>query len=96
MRSSALIALLPFLATASVQARPHNHHHTHHRDHSSANVRKSLSFGPAHPHATFEVIHHDREEVVGVEVNGLGEVDVMQAARDFLDDRAKALEGEGY
>lgn len=90
MRSSALIALLPFLATLTA-ARPH-----HHEDkHSASRTRKSLSFGPAHSHASFEVL----DDAVHVfEPRGLIDepIDVKRVAQTFLGSQLGAQEGEGF
>lgn len=61
MKQSALIALLPVLASlAPALAHPHKQHHGHHAhdDHHSAapSQRKSLGFGLAHPHAEYRVL----------------------------------------
>ncbi|OWZ33300.1 extracellular elastinolytic metalloproteinase [Cryptococcus neoformans c45] len=90
MRSSALIALLPFLATLTA-ARPR-----HHEDkHSASRTRKSLSFGPAHSHASFEVL----DDAVHVfEPRGLIDepIDVKRVAQTFLGSQLGAQEGEGF
>ncbi|ODO08638.1 extracellular elastinolytic metalloproteinase [Cryptococcus wingfieldii CBS 7118] len=52
MRTSALIALLPFIATTAV-ARPC---HSEESTPASLRARKSLSFGPSHSHAKFELV----------------------------------------
>lgn len=89
MRSSALIALLPLLATLSI-AHPH-HHHSHHR-HSS---RKTLGFGPSHKHATFELL--SVEPVNGeISIQGLSEIDVKTVASRFIGDKIGSGEGVGY
>lgn len=96
MRSSALIALLPFLATATSARPSHSHHH---HDHTHAHVRKSLSFGPAHPHASFELLHHapaDASAAEGSFASIATEVDVKQVARAFISERVGGDEGEGY
>jgi hypothetical protein len=88
MRTTALISLLPLLATLpSTLARPHHHHDksvkTHHR------VRKSLAFGPAHPHASFEVLE---EPMAVLSFDQHGEVDVKEIAKVFIEGK---LQGDG-
>lgn len=88
MRSSALIALLPLLATLSV-ARP-SHHHNHH--HPS---RKTVGFGPSHKHATFELLPIDSANDE-VRIQALTEVDVREVASRFIESKIGAGEGVGY
>lgn len=89
MRTTALIALLPFLATL-VTSRPHHpgHDHSAHRAH---HTRKSLSFGPKHSHASFEFV----DEPVSVRGMGLP-VDVKEVARNFIGFRVGGQEGETF
>lgn len=90
MRSSALIALLPLLATLTA-ARPHHHDHKH----SASRTRKSLSFGPVHSHASFEVLTEDAHVI---EPRRLKDelIDVMQVAQTFLRSQLGTQEGEGF
>lgn len=91
MRSSALIALLPLLATG--YARPHdadsgrNGHHRH-------SLRKSLGFGPVHKHASFESV--PLAPLSDVEVLGLVETDPVEVAKDFIKRQVGQEFGEGF
>ncbi|WVQ83171.1 hypothetical protein IAT38_005310 [Cryptococcus sp. DSM 104549] len=87
MRTSALIPLLPFLATLA-QARPH---HSHDSSSAPQRARKSLSFGPAHPHASFHVLENPPQ----VQVQGLVDepVDVKQVAKAFIGGRLGGDDG---
>jgi hypothetical protein len=96
MRSTALIALLPLLATLAT-ARPHDHHHSHKhdRDHGLQRQRKTLSFGPKHGHASFETI--DTPVVpLGIDVGGLIDVDPKEVARAFIAHKIGGNEGESF
>ena len=88
MRSTALLALLPFLVNVAT-ARPHQtgHDHSVHRSHR---IRKSLAFGPTHSHASFELID---DAVVG---QGLGTMDTIEVAKMFISERLNITEGEGF
>ncbi len=90
MRTTALLTLLPLLATLSL-ARPHQpgHDHSLHRSHR---IRKSLSFGPTHSHASFEVI----DEPVAVQSLLVGEVDVKEVAKRYIGERIGSGDGEGF
>lgn len=88
MRSSALIALLPILATLSL-ARPHHQHHSHHR-HS----RKTLGFGPTHSHATFELLPLEADGEFRTQE--LRDVDVMEVANAFIQEKIGSGPGVGF
>lgn len=89
MRTSALIALLPLLANVA-SAHPH---HKHDRSVRGSNrVRKSLSFGPTHSHASFEVL----EQPIVVQSFTEGEVDAKRVASQFIAEKVGAGEGEGF
>ena len=90
MRTSALLSLLPLLVGLAT-ARPHEPGHDH-SSHRSRHIRKSLSFGPAHAHASFDIL--DDEPLV----KGLlsDEVDVKEVARRFIGQRVGSGEGEGF
>lgn len=88
MRSSALIALLPVLATLS-QARPHHHHSHHHQS------RKTLGFGPSHKHATFELLPIEPVDDEA-RIQGLSEVDVKEVASRFIEAKIGAGNGVGF
>lgn len=76
MRTTALITLLPFLAGIATAAPSPSHRSTH-------PVRKSLSFGPSHPHASFEAL-----DLPPVPEVGLAElVEPKEAAERFLVDK---------
>ncbi|KAL7422859.1 hypothetical protein Q5752_002156 [Cryptotrichosporon argae] len=91
MRSAALIALLPLLATSSVVAHKHGHEHgSHHVGH----VRKSLSFGPAHAHASFDIV--DPATQVAATLFTDEPVDARAVAARFIADRLGKAEGEGF
>jgi extracellular elastinolytic metalloproteinase len=73
MRSAALIALLPFLATfAAAAPSPHTRDVQH--------TRKSLSFGPKHHHAVFETLEVDAVPEIGLNQF----VDPKDVARRFI------------
>ncbi len=90
MRTSALLALLPLLVSLAT-ARPYHsgHDHSVHRAHR---IRKSLSFGPTHSHASFEVI----DEPVTPQGLRSGDVDVKEVARRFIGEKVGAGEGDGF
>jgi len=76
MRSSALIALLPLLATLATAAPSPSPRSTY-------PIRKSLSFGPKHSHAKYEVL-----ELGPVPEVGLTDfVDVKDVAKRFIAER---------
>lgn len=81
MRVSALVALLPALATLAAAA-PHPT--------ASKGVRKSLSFGPEHAHAKFESYPS-----TGLHARALDE-DPKRTAAKFIAGKVGAREGEGF
>lgn len=91
MRTSALIALLPFLATLPAQARPHPSDHVRAVD-QQGYIRKSLSFGPRHDHASFEVL--DVQPVD--QVMGLREIDAKEVAKAFIAHKVGGGEGVSF
>jgi extracellular elastinolytic metalloproteinase len=80
MRVSALLALLPALATLASAAPT-----------TSAAPRKSLSFGPSHPHHKFESFP-DTPAFIKRAI----EEDPKRAAAKFIAHRTGATEGEGF
>lgn len=82
MRVSALVALLPALATLAAAA-PHPT--------ASKGVRKSLSFGPEHAHAKFE----SYPSSTGLHARALDE-DPKRTAAKFIAEKVGAREGEGF
>ena len=91
MRTSALIALLPLLATG-IQARPH--HHAHEHGHGRHSLRKSLGFGPVHKHASFESLALD--PLSEVELQGLTERDPVAVAKEFIERQLGSDAGDGF
>jgi extracellular elastinolytic metalloproteinase len=88
MRSAALISLLPFLATLAT-ARPSPSSQS---VDTSDRLRKSLSFGPTHSHASFEIVN----ELAEVGLLGEGEeVDPVKVAKGFLSKRV-GEEGDSF
>lgn len=82
MRSSALLSLLPILATLplSVLAHSHHGHHGH-----SASARKSLAFGPALSHAKYSTnVVDGPTSVMGGNIGADGQIDVKQVAIDYI------------
>jgi extracellular elastinolytic metalloproteinase len=88
MRTAALLPLLPFLATLAV-ARPHSHHALNKAD----RLRKSLSFGPSHSHASFEIVDSPIEYGL-LSLNG--EVDAKEVAKAFLSENVGGEEGDSF
>ncbi|WVO16637.1 hypothetical protein L204_104316 [Cryptococcus depauperatus] len=88
MRTSALISLLPLLATLC-EARPHA------RESGRQGGRKSLSFGPAHPHASFELVD---ESVHILQTRSFSDepIDPKQVAQDFLIDKLGDVNGDVF
>lgn len=83
MRSTALIALLPFLASFATAAPSSPIKRDIHP------VRKSLSFGPSHSHATYETL-----DLGAVPEVGLNEfVDVKETARRFIAEKLGSADG---
>ncbi|BEJ12624.1 hypothetical protein CspHIS471_0210840 [Cutaneotrichosporon sp. HIS471] len=80
MRVSALLALLPALAGLTSAAPT-----------TSASPRKSLSFGPSHPHHSFESFPH-----TPVHVKRSFEEDPKRTAAQFIAHRLNVREGEGF
>ncbi|WWD21598.1 hypothetical protein CI109_106084 [Kwoniella shandongensis] len=89
MRTSALISLLPLLATLAI-ARPHDKNHS-----IQSQSRKSLSFGPTHAHASFEVLD---EPITIVQASGFvdGEVDVKEVAKAFIASKVEGEDGTAF
>ncbi|RXK40919.1 extracellular elastinolytic metalloproteinase [Tremella mesenterica] len=87
MRSTALVALLPLLATLSTASPHHKHHH-----HSFGKQRKTLSFGPTHKHATFEVA----PETFVVSADFEGEIDATEVAKRWIADKVGGQEGVSF
>jgi hypothetical protein len=81
MRTSALIPLLPLLVAGIATAHPHPH--SHHG--LQQTQRKSLSYGPSHPHKTFEAVDQFR---ITQEYDG----DWKSVTKAFLGDKV----GEWY
>jgi hypothetical protein len=81
MRTSALIPLLPLLVAGIATAHPHPH--SHHGVQQTQ--RKSLSYGPSHPHKTFEAVDQFR---ITQEYDG----DWKSVTKAFLGDKV----GEWY
>lgn len=90
MRTSALLALLPLLANLAA-ARPHNTEHDHSL-HQVHHVRKSLSFGPAHIHASFEVV----DEPLAVHGLHRRDVNVKEVAKKFIREKMGSEDGVGF
>jgi hypothetical protein len=81
MRTSALVSLLPLLVAGIATAHPHPH--------TSSGVqkqRKSISYGPSHPHKTFEGV--DQFFTIAEEYDG----DWREVAKAFLGDKI----GDGW
>lgn len=77
MRSSALLSLLPILATLPLATVAHSHHkHSH-----GISQRKSLSFGPSLGHATYSTELVDAAAIASL---AGGEIDVRQVAIDYI------------
>jgi extracellular elastinolytic metalloproteinase len=85
MKSAALVALLPLLATLStaLPSPPAP------RDEVTGHVRKSLSFGPKHDHARFEILEVGPVSEVGL----LEHVDVNEVARRFIGEKLGGVDG---
>ncbi|KAK8847507.1 hypothetical protein IAR55_005365 [Kwoniella newhampshirensis] len=95
MRTSALISLLPLLATLTV-ARPHKGAQHDHSISSHHQPRKSLSFGPTHSHASFEVLEEPLTIAI-VQASGLlGDVDVREVAKTFIASKVEGEEGQAF
>lgn len=77
MRSAALLALLPVLAAAAVLPDAH------------APLRKSVSYGPAHKHSTWE-LHPEHSASLSSESNPL------KIAAGFISEKLGTAEGEGF
>lgn len=94
MRSTALLALLPCLATlATTSAHPHQAKHSHHDDHHpSSKVRKSLSFGPSHSHAQYEVL----SEPFVAAASLTGDVDPKVIGAQWIADKVGGEEGVSF
>jgi hypothetical protein len=80
MRTSALIPLLPLFVAGIATAHPHPH--THHSG-LQQKQRKSLSYGPSHPHKTFEAVDADAPMSIAMEYNG----DWKSVVKAFLGDK---------
>ncbi|WVF69654.1 hypothetical protein IAT40_004433 [Kwoniella sp. CBS 6097] len=95
MRTSALVTLLPFLATLTLSAaRPH-HSSSSSNDRPEPIERRSLSFGPVHSHATFETVDFDGDEA-GTHLAQLSDdVDFADVARRYLVEKV-GVEGMEY
>jgi len=86
MRTSALIPLLPLLATLAI-ARPNPQKGLTKAD----RLRKSLSFGPSHSHASFEIVD------VPVESGFTGtQANIEEVAKRFLGEKIGGEEGESF
>jgi extracellular elastinolytic metalloproteinase len=92
MRPSALIALLPFLATFAT-AHPQPAHSHGNLNGVSHRERKTLSFGPTHAHASFEVVD---TPVVSPHVAGVDDVDPKDVAKQFIAHQVGGKEGEAF
>lgn len=77
MRSAALLALLPVLAAAAVLPDAH------------APVRKSVSYGPAHKHSTWE-LHPEHSASLSAQS------DPLKIAAGFISEKLGTAEGEGF
>ena len=86
MRTSALVPLLPLLVAGIATAHPHPHSHSHHLNGLQQKQRKSLSYGPSHPHKTFEAVDHPMS--IAMEYDG----DWKSVVKAFLGDKV----GEGW
>ena len=91
MRPAVLFALLPLLATNAI-ARPHQSGHDH-SVHKSHRIRKSLSFGPIHKHASFEVAE---EPELSYGFLAREEVDIHEVAKRFIGEKVGVEEGKGF
>lgn len=82
MRTAALLTLLPFLAGVATAA-PSSAHRTPNP------IRKSLSFGPSHSHASFEAL-----ELASIPEIGLSEaVEPQEVAKRFLVNKLGSSDG---
>lgn len=77
MRSAALLALLPVLAAAAVLPDAHTP------------VRKSVSYGPAHKHSTWE-LHPEHSASLS------SDSDPLKIAAGFISEKLGTTEGEGF
>ncbi|ORY21288.1 extracellular elastinolytic metallo proteinase precursor [Naematelia encephala] len=91
MRTAALVALLPFLASLAT-ARPHDKGGMG-MGKGMAHVRKSLSFGPKHDHAFFSVL----DEPAVLPQSLTGELpDPIEVAKAFIARQVGGEEGEAF
>jgi extracellular elastinolytic metalloproteinase len=88
MRVAALFALLPALASLAAAAPTASNSHSH--SHAATRVRKSLSFGPAHHHASYEV---DPDQPFSLKRD---HADPVRAAAAFIQHQIGAGEGTGF
>lgn len=77
MRSAALLALLPVLAAAAVLPDAH------------APVRKSISYGPAHKHSSWE-LHPEQPASLA------SHSDPLKIAAGFISQKLGLVENEGF
>ncbi|WRT64652.1 uncharacterized protein IL334_001586 [Kwoniella shivajii] len=89
MRTSALLAILPLLATSTLTlARPT------YDDVPQVRERKTLSFGPVHKHHSFKVVD---EPIIVSRSSLLSEsVDPREVASKFIEDKIGGSEGDAF